>query len=255
MPLSKTNPKRRKPKTNAARPWKGARSKPSGTTAKAKAATPVKPEVLKIPVEKRAEKLTELLKDHYPAAQCSLDFKNPLQLLIATMLSAQCTDERVNKVTPALFARYPTVKDFAGADQAELEGLIRSTGFYRNKAKNIIGCCQKLLGEHGGEIPKTMEELSALPGVGRKTANVVLGNAFGIPGVVVDTHVTRLSHRLGLAQGKNPEEIERELEKIFPRETWIDLAHWLIFHGRAICTARKPLCAQCFLLRLCPQIL
>jgi len=199
-------------------------------------------------------KIVELLKTHYPDAKCSLDHKNAFQLLVATILSAQCTDERVNMVTPKLFARYKTPQDFAQAVPAELEEMIRSTGFFRNKAKSLIEASKKLLQEHGGEVPQNMEDLSSLPGVGRKTANVVLGNVFDIPGVVVDTHVTRLSHRLGLAKGKNAVEIEKELEKIFPKEVWTDLAHWLIYHGRAICTARKALCGQCFIAKYCPQI-
>lgn len=243
--------------------WKAAQSKPSVTTAKVKLkAKPkvkspraVKPEILKIPVEKRVGKIVELLKTHYADARCSLTHENPFQLVIATMLSAQCTDARVNMVTPKLFAKFPSATELARADQSEVEDIIRSTGFFRNKAKNAIECAKKILEVHGGEVPRTMEELSVLPGVGRKTANVVLGNAFGIPGMVVDTHVFRLSHRLGLVKGNNPVVVERELEKVVPREHWTEWAHWLITHGREICDARKPLCTQCFLLKHCPQVI
>jgi endonuclease-3 len=263
MPLLKNSPKAQKAKTSAGKQWKAAPLKPSATTAakklnkvvKSKKPTPVKPEVLKKPIAPRVARILEILKNTYPDAHCSLEFSNPLELLIATILSAQCTDERVNKTTPAVFARYKNVQDFAAADPLVLEQLIRSTGFYRNKTKNIIACCQQLIEKHDGEVPRTMEELSVLPGVGRKTANVLLGNAFGIPGMVVDTHVGRLSLRLGLSFGKNPVEIEHDLEKIIPRENWVDLSHWLIYHGRAICDARKPMCTQCPLLKDCPQIL
>jgi endonuclease III len=265
--LLKSNPNRPKTKTLAGKRWKAAQSKPSVTTAKVKlkvsrpkslkpkAPRPVKPELLKIPVEKRVGKIVELLRANYPDADCSLEHVDAFQLLIATLLSAQCTDERVNKVTPALFARFPTAAAMAKADQLEVEKLIFSTGFYRAKAKNAIAAAQKIMEVHGGEVPRTMEELSVLPGVGRKTSNVVLGNAFGIPGVTVDTHVFRLSHRLGLSKGKNPEVVEKDLEKLLPPEDWTQWAHWLISHGRAICIARKPLCTQCFLLKHCPQII
>jgi endonuclease-3 len=190
----------------------------------------------------------------YPHAKCSLDYRNPLQLLIATILSAQCTDVRVNMVTPALFARYRDARAFAEADQDELERMIQSTGFYRNKAKSILGCCKAIVTEHGGKVPGTMEELHALPGVGRKTANVVLGNAFGVPGMVVDTHVHRLSRRLGLTTQNTPEKIEANLMEIVPAEEWVALGHRMIEHGRKVCSARKPRCDVCTLASFCPKV-
>lgn len=195
-----------------------------------------------------------LLEKYYPSAHCALNFTNPLELLIATILSAQCTDERVNQVTPKLFARYKSAQDYAEANLSEIEEQIRSTGFYKNKAKSIKECCQRLVQEHGGGVPQRLEDLVQLKGVGRKTANVVLGNAFGIPsGVVVDTHVTRLSHRLGLSRAKTAEKIEEDLLKIIPQEKWILFSHLLIFHGRQVCKARKPRCEVCFLFELCPR--
>lgn len=194
------------------------------------------------------------LPEVYPDAHCELDFSNPLELLVATILSAQCTDKRVNIVTKDLFKRCRTVKDFAEISQEELEQIIRSTGFYRNKAKNIRAMAATLLSAHKGEVPRTLEELAALPGVGRKTANVVLGNAFDTDeGVVVDTHVTRLSHRLGLTTQNTPEKIEQDLMKLFPRDVWTDLSHWLIWHGRRRCIARKPDCPGCEIRDLCPS--
>jgi endonuclease-3 len=190
----------------------------------------------------------------YPDARCALDHQTPLQLLVATILSAQCTDARVNLVTPALFARYPDARAFAEADPRELEKAIQSTGFFRNKARNIIACCRRLVAEHGGEIPATMEQLVPLPGVGRKTANVVLGNAFGVPGITVDTHVGRLSRRLGLTTHTDPEKAERDLMELIPRAAWTMFSHRLIFHGRQVCYARKPNCAGCGLAAHCPKI-
>jgi endonuclease III len=191
----------------------------------------------------------------YPDAHCELTFANPLQLLIATILSAQCTDKRVNIVTADLFKTHRTAKDFAAAPLPELEQAIKSTGFFRNKAKNIQACCRALVEKHGGEVPRTMEELTALDGVGRKTANVVLGNAFGINvGVVVDTHVTRLANRLGLTQRNDAGKIESELMSLVPREQWALFSHWLIWHGRRRCDARKPDCAGCEIAKLCPQV-
>ncbi len=190
----------------------------------------------------------------YPDAECSLDYKDPFQLLIATILSAQCTDARVNMVTPALFKKFPTPEKMSKASLAELEGLIRTTGFYKNKAKSLKGAALVIASEHHGKLPRTMQELLHLPGVGRKTANVVLGNAFGKPdGIVVDTHVTRLSFRLGLTRQKNAEKIEQDLNKIVPRKNWVEFPHWLILHGRQICNARKPNCSQCTLNSLCPK--
>ncbi|GER85894.1 endonuclease III [Dictyobacter vulcani] len=190
----------------------------------------------------------------YPQAACSLNFSNPLELLIATQLSAQCTDERVNIVTARLFKKYTSVAEFAESSLEELEQDVRSTGFYRNKAKNIRAACQRLIAVYGGDVPQTMQDLLTLPGVARKTANVVLGNAFGIVvGFVVDTHVGRLSRRFGWTTNTDPVKIEQELMLIVPREDWLDLSHLLIFHGRAICDARKPLCEQCTIAHLCPS--
>ena len=202
----------------------------------------------------RAAEIVRRLRAEYPDARCSLDHENAYQLLVATILSAQCTDERVNQVTPALFARYPTAEDLAAARQEELEELIRSTGFYRSKAKSLLGMANALVERHGGQVPDTMDALVELPGVGRKTANVVLGNAFGkAEGVVVDTHVTRLSNRLGLTRHRDPEKIEADLMACVAREDWTDLAHLFIYHGRAVCKAPKPRCGECVLADLCPS--
>lgn len=195
------------------------------------------------------------LKRTYPDAHCELNFRTPLELLVATILSAQCTDVRVNIVTQALFQRCRSAKDFAEISQQELEKLVQSTGFYRNKAQNIRACAADLVAKHGGEVPREMSELIVLAGVGRKTANVVLGNAFGInEGVVVDTHVQRLSHRLGLTTEKTPEKIELALMPLVPREDWTLFSHWLIWHGRRRCPARKPDCAHCEIAGLCPRL-
>jgi endonuclease-3 len=190
----------------------------------------------------------------YPDAHCALDHKTPIQLLVATILSAQCTDVRVNLVTPALFARYKTARDFAGADQRELERLIAPTGFFRNKSKNIIACCRAIVENHGGEVPGTLEELVQLPGVGRKTANVILGNAFEVPGITVDTHVGRLSRRLGLTTHDDPVKVEFDLMPLIPEADWTMFSHRLIFHGRQVCAARKPNCPACPMNRFCPKI-
>lgn len=204
----------------------------------------------------RAERARELLRRLpaiYPDAHCEFDHSGPLQLLVATILSAQCTDMRVNIVTKDLFRRCRSARDFAEIPQEELEVIVRSTGFYRNKAKNLRAMAAALLAEHGGEVPRSLAELAALPGVGRKTANVVLGNAFGLnEGVVVDTHVARLSRRLGLTEAAGPARIENDLAELFPRGRWTDLSHWLIFHGRRRCGARKPDCAGCELRDICP---
>ncbi len=189
----------------------------------------------------------------YPDAHCALHFKNPLQLLIATILSAQCTDVRVNLVTPALFNRYPDAQSFADADPLELQTMIQSTGFFRNKAKNIQACCALLVRDHGGQVPGTLEQLVPLPGVGRKTANVVLGNAFGVPGITVDTHVGRLSRRLGLTTLEDPVKVERDLMNLIPQPEWTNFSHRTIFHGRQICHARKPKCGVCTLAKICPK--
>ncbi len=202
----------------------------------------------------RADQVYDILQDEYPDAHCALVHQNPYELTVATILSAQCTDERVNKVTPVLFDAYPTPEDLAGARQEDVEEIIHSTGFYRNKARNLIGMAEAVVEEHGGEVPRSMKALAALPGIGRKTANVVLGNAFGIDeGVVVDTHVKRISKRLGFTRHTNPKKVERDLIELFPRERWTMLAHLLIFHGRRICKARKPLCPECPVAHLCPS--
>lgn len=190
----------------------------------------------------------------YPDAKCALDHQDAYQLLCATILSAQCTDARVNLVTPALFARYPTPEALARAPQPEVEAIIRPTGFFRNKAKSLIGMAQALVAEHRGQVPRTMEELRLLPGVGRKTANVILGNAYGInEGITVDTHVARVSRRLGLTRSDDPVRIERDLMPLFPRQNWALLSHLLIFHGRRVCLARRPHCGECVLADVCPS--
>jgi len=205
--------------------------------------------------KRHAAQVVRGLKKLYPEALCALQFRNPLELLIATILSAQCTDQRVNLVTPALFAAYPTAADYAAAPRADVERAIQSTGFFRNKAKNIQACCQQLVERHGGEVPQTLEELVVLPGVGRKTANVVLGTAFGLAsGVVVDTHVGRLSKRLGLTRHTDPVKIERDLMVLVPRKEWIGLSHRMIQHGRAVCLARRARCEICALEKICPRV-
>gem|GEM_PF-453576 len=204
--------------------------------------------------KKRARQIVRLLKKEYPDARCSLNHSNPLELLVATILSAQCTDERVNIVTADLFRKYRTADDYAAAPASELELDIHSTGFFRNKAKAIQGAARIIAEEHGGRVPDAMDELLRLPGVARKTANVVLGNAYGIAsGVVVDTHVARLSERLGLSGERTPEKIERDLAALIPESDWIIFPHLLIAHGRKICQARKPLCGECVLAKLCPS--
>ena len=195
-----------------------------------------------------ALRVLAILEKTYPQAACALLYDTPLELLVATILSAQCTDVRVNFVTRELFRRYRDVLAYASADPEELEGVIRSTGFFRNKARNLIGCASALLERHGGEVPGTIEELVALPGVGRKTANVVLGNAFEIPGMVVDTHVRRVSTRLGWTRQQDPVKIEQDLSRLLPREKWTQASHLLIFHGRALCKAPVPSCSSCPLL-------
>lgn len=195
------------------------------------------------------------LQQAYPDAHCELNFSNPLELLIATILSAQCTDKRVNLVTAELFQQYKTAADYANAPLAALEEAIKTTGFFRNKAKNIQACCRALVERHSGKVPRTMDELHALDGVGRKTANVVLGNAFHLNvGIVVDTHVTRLANRLGLTRQSDAVKIEQDLMKLVPRAQWTLFSHWLIWHGRRRCVARKPDCEHCELRQLCPRI-
>jgi endonuclease-3 len=202
----------------------------------------------------RAAEIYDLLEAEYPEAHCELTFEDPFQLAVATILSAQTTDVRVNMVTPELFRRYPDAPSLAGAQQEEVEEIVRTTGFFRNKARNIIGFARGLMADHDGVVPQTIAELAALPGVGRKTANVVLGNAFDInEGVVVDTHIKRLSTLLGFTREKTPEKIERDLMAIFPAERWTMLAHLLIWHGRRVCDARKPRCEACVVSHLCPS--
>jgi endonuclease-3 len=203
--------------------------------------------------QERTKKIIAGLRKAYPNAHCELNYSSPLELLVATILSAQCTDKRVNLVTRELFKNYHTARDYAEAPLADLEQAIKTAGFFRNKAKNIQACCRKLVEKHGGEVPRTMDELTHLDGVGRKTANVVLGNAFDInEGVVVDTHVGRLSTRLGLTKETNPEKVEQNLMKLVPREQWTLFSHWLIWHGRRRCDARKPDCTACEIRVLCP---
>ena len=202
----------------------------------------------------RAAEVLDLLAEEYPDAHCALTHTDPYQLGVATILSAQTTDERVNMVTPALFERFPTPAHLADARPEDVEEIIRSTGFFRNKTKNIIGFAQGVTELHGGEVPRTMTELTALPGVGRKTANVILGNAFGInEGVVVDTHVKRLSTLLAFTKGRTPEKIEEDLMALFPEKRWTLLSHLLIFHGRQVCIARRPRCEACVMSHLCPS--
>jgi endonuclease-3 len=204
--------------------------------------------------KKKTAAIIALLKKRYPDAGCALHFKNPLELLVATILSAQCTDERVNKVTVDLFKKYKTAEDYARVKQEVLEKNIRSTGFYKNKAKSIISCCRKMVQVHGGQVPGTLDELIALDGIGRKTANVILGNAFGVPGITVDTHVKRVSYRLGLTKQQDPVKIEFDLMKLVSQKEWTHFSHLMIFHGRYTCMARKPLCSSCVLKDLCPRV-
>ncbi|MEO8380423.1 MAG: endonuclease III [Acidobacteriota bacterium] len=202
----------------------------------------------------RATEVNKRLKKRYPDAKCSLDFTSPFELLIATILAAQSTDARVNIVTKSLFRKYPDPRAFAEASLVEMETAVKQTGFFRNKAKSVINCAKAIMEKHGGEVPRTMDELTALPGVGRKTANVVLGNAFHTPlGIVVDTHVGRVSGRLGLTANTDPEKIEQDLLPLLPRSEWTAFSHRLIYHGRETCIARKPLCEECLLNDLCPS--
>jgi len=202
-----------------------------------------------------AAKVTRYLRTDFPDAECALRYKTPLQLLVATILSAQCTDKRVNLVTKDLFKKYPTTAHFARLKLGPLEKAIQSTGFFRNKAKNIKACCEKLLERYDGEVPQDLDALVELPGVGRKTANVVLGTAFGLAsGVVVDTHVGRISHRLGLTEAKDPVKIERDLMERLPQKEWVDFSHRMIHHGRGVCSARRPNCDACSMQKFCPRI-
>jgi len=205
--------------------------------------------------KRQAAKVARRLRRHYPDAACALHFGSPRELLIATILSAQCTDERVNMVTPGLFRKYPTAADYAAAPLDELKRDIQSTGFFNNKAKSIRACCRALADRYGGEVPREIDALVELPGIGRKTANVVLGTAYGIPsGIVVDTHVSRVARRLGMTDQKDPEKIEADLMSSLPRKEWIDFSHRMIHHGRRLCTARKPKCDDCPLGDVCPRV-
>jgi endonuclease-3 len=231
-------------------PLKASAGKVPRKPARAKAA------VLPDPERKaQAARVVRRLKADYPGATCALENETPFELLVATILSAQCTDARVNMVTPELFRRWPTAREMSDAPIKQLESVIQSTGFFRNKAKNIKAASQGLVENHGGEVPRDLDHLVALPGVGRKTANVVLGTAFGMAtGVVVDTHVTRLSRRLGLTEHSDPTKIEQDLMQLLPKSEWVDFAHRMIHHGRQICVARKPKCPQCSMKTFCPKI-
>lgn len=202
----------------------------------------------------RTAAILSALVSEYPDARCHLVFSTPFELLVGTILSAQCTDERVNRLTPGLFAKYPSPADFARAEPAALERDIYSTGFYRNKAKAIIACSRQIVERHGGEVPDTMEELTALEGIGRKSANVILGNAYGKPGIIVDTHIMRLSRRLGLTSSKDPVRIEKDIMELVPRESWTRFSNTVGEHGRTVCKARKPDCAGCVVRGLCPSV-
>jgi endonuclease-3 len=204
-------------------------------------------------LRQHTRQIVHILGELYPDARCALDFRNPLQLLIATILSAQCTDARVNQVTPALFERFPTTADYASATPEEIERFIRSVNYFRTKAQHLIACCRMLLEKHGGNVPASMDELVLLPRVGRKTANVVLGNCFGVPGIPVDTHVGRLSQRMGLTVHTDPVKIEADLNVLLPVEEWTNFGHRMIYHGRQVCHARKPDCDGCRLATLCPK--
>jgi len=206
-----------------------------------------------VALTRRARRMHRILAERYPDAHCELDFTSPLELLVATILSAQCTDARVNQVTPALFARYPTAADYARADRAELEAMIQPTGFFRAKADSLLKLGDKLVSEFGGEVPNRLERLVTLPGVGRKTANVVLGNAFGIPGITVDTHFGRLVRRFGWTGEEDPVKVEHEIGALFPRKDWTMLSHRLIFHGRRTCHSRRPACGACPVAAYCPS--
>lgn len=206
------------------------------------------------PTSSFVRRLLKKLQEAYPDAKCALNFESPLQLLIGTILAAQCTDARVNQITPGLFAKYPNAASFAKVSPGELEKDIHSTGFFRNKAKNIVACCQRIVSEYGGEVPNTMEDLLTLAGIGRKSANVILSESFGIPGITVDTHLGRLSRRIGLTVNTHPEKVERDLMVLLPRKHWIAFNHRIIIHGRRVCHSRKPDCDGCFLKRMCPKM-
>ena len=206
------------------------------------------------PAKERIGRIIRVLRREYPESRTALGFESPLQILVATILAAQCTDERVNRITPALFRKYPTAAAFAAADRAELEAEIRSTGFFRNKAKSIIACGQALEEKFNGKVPRSLEELTSLPGVGRKTANIILGNAFGQQAIAVDTHVKRVTHRLGWAKSDDPDKIEFELMEVIPQNRWTLGCHQIVFHGRRVCTAKNPQCPACPVAKLCPKV-
>ncbi|MEX0712284.1 MAG: endonuclease III [Pirellulales bacterium] len=215
----------------------------------------LEPWMVTVQAKRRAKRVADRLARQYPDAKCALNFRTPLELLIATILSAQCTDQRVNLVTKDLFRKYRSAADYAGADRAELEQDVKTTGFFRNKAKNIQACCRDLVEKHGGKVPRRLDDLVELAGVGRKTANVVLGTAYGIAsGVVVDTHVGRVARRLGLTGQADPVKAERDLMEQLPQSEWVDFSHRLIHHGRRVCTARRPNCPECVLLGFCPRV-
>jgi endonuclease III len=214
---------------------------------------PIKPPTSHTALVRRARRMNRELADLYPDAHCELDFTTPLELLVATILSAQCTDKRVNMVTPVLFARYRTAADYAAAEREDIEKIIMSTGFFRAKTNSIIGLGQALCERHGGEVPDKLAELVKLPGVGRKTANVVLGNAFGVPGITVDTHFGRLAHRFGWTESDDPVKIETEVGALLPRSEWTMASHRLIWHGRRVCHSRRPACGACAVAALCPS--
>jgi len=203
--------------------------------------------------KKRVLRILNTLRHHYPGVRCALEFSNPMELLVATVLSAQCTDKRVNLVTPSLFRKYRDASDYAAADPSELEEAIRSTGFYKNKAKHIRAAAGEIVRRHGGKVPRRLEDLVALPGVGRKTANVILGNAFAVPGIAVDTHMIRVNRRLGLTDEQDPVKIERDLMALVPRRDWTRYSHWIIHHGRVCCSARRPRCPICPVREYCPS--
>lgn len=235
----------RKSEPGAARKAPGARARTPAPAARAAA---------RLPAERRMPEILRRLKQRYPDARCALHHRNAYELLVATILSAQCTDARVNLVTPELFRRYPDARALARARREELERMIQSTGFFRNKARNLLAMAQALVAEHRGEVPSSMEALCALPGVGRKTANVVLGNAFGLnEGITVDTHVSRLARLLRLTRHEDPIKIEQDLMKLVPRKDWTLVSHLLILHGRTVCIARRPRCGECVLADLCPS--
>lgn len=247
MPSSKSSPTIPKKKLPAKKQWTAARSKPSATSA-------TKPKLARPRGRAPVADVLRLLEKHYPDAHCELNHRNPFELLVATVLSAQCTDVLVNRVTPALFEAFPTPAQLAAADSTTVEVLLGSLNLYRTKAKNIRSLARALTDRYGGEVPRTVEALTELAGVGRKTANVVLGNAFNIPsGVVVDTHVGRLSRRFGWTAEEDPVKVEKTLQKIIPKDRWVRVSHELIFHGRRHCKARSPGCTTCFLKGLCPR--